>query len=130
MSDGSMNGDLQSFDSNNMPWEEVYVEQLKVSISVKEFIEDPETGVSVRKIRYTAGFTNPWHTHPCAHGIYVLDGVLRTHAGTFGPGSFIWFPEGTLMEHGATEDNDVTILFITNKAFEIHYASEDEEKSS
>ena len=48
------------------------------------------------KLIYRAGWTNPWHTHPCAHGIYVLDGSLATHQGTFGPGSFVWFPEGGL----------------------------------
>jgi hypothetical protein len=58
--------------------------------------------------------------------MYVLDGVLKTHAGHFGPGSFVWFPEGMLMEHGATADNDVTMLFITNKPFDIRYAFEDE----
>ena len=25
---------------------------------------------------------------------YVLDGILKAHAGSFGPGSFVWFPEG------------------------------------
>jgi hypothetical protein len=59
----------------------------------------------------------------------VLDGVLRTHAGDFGPGSFIWFPEGMLMEHGATPDNDVNVLFITNKPFDIRYAFEDEDQA-
>jgi hypothetical protein len=58
-------------------------------------------------------------------GIYVLDGTLKTHAGTFGPGSFIWFPEGMLME-----DGDMTTLFITNKPFDIRYAFEDEQESS
>ena len=57
----------------------------------------------------------------CAHGIYVLDGILQTHAGSFGPGSFVWFPEGMEMEHGATQDNDVTFLFIANKPLDIHY---------
>jgi hypothetical protein len=33
------------------------------------------------------------------------------------------------MEHGATEDRDVTTLFITNKPFDIHYAFEDSEAS-
>ena len=60
----------------------------------------------------------------------MLDGVLKTHAGTFGPGNFIWFPEGMLMEHGATPDIDVTILFITNKEFDIHYTFEDAERAS
>jgi quercetin dioxygenase-like cupin family protein len=125
-----MNGEpakeLQSFDSNTMPWGELYIEQLKLGVPLKAFIEDPDTGMSVQMIRYDAGFTNPWHRHNCSHGIYVLDGILRTHAGTFGPGSFVWFPEGMLMEHGATEDHDVTTLFITNKPFDIHYAFEDE----
>ena len=31
------------------------------------------------------------------------------------------------MEHGATQDNDVTLLYITNKPFDIRYAFEDEE---
>jgi hypothetical protein len=26
-----------------------------------------------------------------------------------------------LMQHGATQTQDVTVLFITNKRFEIHY---------
>jgi hypothetical protein len=53
--------------------------------------------------------------------MYVLEGTLLTHAGQFGPGSFVWFPEGLAMEHGATPDRDVIVLFITNKPFEIHY---------
>jgi quercetin dioxygenase-like cupin family protein len=122
-------GELQSFDSNTMPWGELYIEQLKVGIPIKEFISDADTGMSVQKIRYEAGFTNVWHRHNCAHGIYVLDGILKTHAGSFGPGNFVWFPEGMLMEHGATEDNDVTVLFITNKPFDIRYAFENEEKT-
>jgi quercetin dioxygenase-like cupin family protein len=62
-----------------------------------------------------AGFTNPWHSHPCAHGIYVLEGTLNTHQGQYLAGSFVWFPEGGIMEHGATQDPDCTFLFITTK---------------
>ena len=116
MADEAANDQLQSFDSNAMPWGELYIEQLKLGVPLKAFINDPDTGMSVQMIRYEAGFTNPWHRHNCAHGIYVLEGTLRTHAGTFGPGSFVWFPEGMLMEHGATEDGDVTTLFITQQA--------------
>ena len=32
------------------------------------------------------------------------------------------------MEHGATDDNDVTVLFITNKPFDIRYRFEDEQE--
>ena len=53
--------------------------------------------------------------------MYVLEGTLVTHDGQYGPGHFVWFPEGSVMEHGATAEQDVTVLFITNKPFEIHY---------
>jgi hypothetical protein len=55
------------------------------------------------------------------HGIYVLEGTLKTHRGTFAPGHLVWFPEGGIVEHGATEDVDCPFLFITNKPFGIHY---------
>jgi hypothetical protein len=41
----------------------------------------------------------------------------------FGHGSFVWFPEGMEMAHGATQDNHVTFLFIANKPLDIHYIS-------
>jgi len=79
-------------------------------------------------IRYNAGFTNVWHTHPCAHGFWVIDGILvgydKNGTHEFGPGNFAWFPEGGWMQHGATKDNDTTFLFITNKPFAIFYESD------
>jgi hypothetical protein len=36
-----------------------------------------------------------------------------------------WFPEGGVMEHGATQHEDVTFLFITNKEFGIHFVGDD-----
>jgi precorrin-6A/cobalt-precorrin-6A reductase len=68
-----------------------------------------------------AGLSNEWHTHNCAHGMYVLYGILKTHDESFRPGSFVWFPEGMEMEHGETQDNDVTFLFIANKPLGIRY---------
>ena len=49
--------------------------------------------------------------------------VLVTHKGKFGPGNFVWFPEGEVMEHGASADGDVVVVFITNKPFRIDYVS-------
>ncbi len=43
-------------------------------------------------MRYDAGFINPWHTHQCAHAMFVLSGTLRTHEGDYGPGSFVGSP--------------------------------------
>ena len=114
-------GEAHRRNSNTMPWEVRRIDELDADIAVKPLLEDPDTGMSVMKLKYFAGFTNTWHTHSCAHGMYVLDGVLKTSAGSFGPGEFVWFPEGPAMEHGATQDNDVTVLFITNKPLDIHY---------
>lgn len=104
-----------------MPWQEAPLPQIDSKIFVKMLEHDAGTGMSVQMIRYPAGHTTSWHTHPCAHGIYVLDGTLKTNQGEFGPGSWVWFPEGGWMEHGATAKTDVTFLFITNKEFGIDF---------
>lgn len=112
---------VTAIDVSAMPWEDVYNEQTGRTIHRKHLLTEPETGMMVRVVRYPAGFINPLHTHHCGHGMYVLEGVLVTHEGRYGPGSFVWFEEGYEMEHGATAEEDVTVLFITNKAFDIHY---------
>jgi quercetin dioxygenase-like cupin family protein len=112
---------LIAIDSNALEWEERPNQKIGKSLYRKNLIMDPDTGMEVRLVRYPAGIVNPLHTHPCAHGMYVLEGTLVTHDGEYGPGCFVWFPQGSVMEHGATADQDVTVLFITNKPFEIHY---------
>ncbi|MBM3812147.1 MAG: DUF4437 domain-containing protein [Acidimicrobiia bacterium] len=112
---------LITVDANSLPWEERFNEHLGRTLYRKNLITDPDTGMEVRLVRYPAGVINKLHTHPCAHGMYVLEGTLVTNQGNFGPGSFVWFPEGMQMEHGATAESDTTVIFITNKPFEIHY---------
>jgi quercetin dioxygenase-like cupin family protein len=116
-----MDKQLTAVDTNALAWEERYNEPTQRYLYRKEIFIEPETGMEVRLVRYPAGFVNPLHTHPCGHGMFVLEGTLVTHEGRFGPGHFVWFPEGSEMEHGATAETDVTVLFITNKPFAIHY---------
>lgn len=114
----------QSFvacDTAQMPWEERFNEKIGRALFRKTLYTDSETGMEIRLVRYPAGVINPLHTHPCGHGIYVLEGTLVTHQGRFGPGHFVWFPEGEAMEHGASDDGDVIAVFITNKKFRIDY---------
>ena len=118
-----------SIDTNRQPWERRDLAEIGASFFVKPLIVDGETGMRVTKICYKAGFTNTSHWHNCAHGMYVLDGVLVTSAGSFGPGNFVWFPEGITMFHGAQGDNDVTFLFFTNKLFDIHFTHIEGEKT-
>ena len=93
-----------AIDTAALPWEERFNEKLGRALYRKDLITDPDTGMEVRLVRYPAGVINVRHTHPCAHGMYVLEGTLVTHAGRYGPGCFVWFPEGTVMEHGASAD--------------------------
>ena len=101
--------DVEVFDSNAMDWLDLPIEQLGRSLALKPFTFDPDTGMSCMLLRYNAGFINPWHTHDCAHGMFVLSGTLRTNRGDIGPGSFVWFPEGEVMEHGASAEGDVVV---------------------
>jgi quercetin dioxygenase-like cupin family protein len=103
------------------PWQERFNEKLGRALFRKDLYIDPATGAEIRLVKYPAGVINPRHTHPCGHGMYVLEGTLVTHQGTYGPGSFVWFPEGDVMEHGASAEADVVVLFITNKSFRIDY---------
>ena len=114
--------DVITIDTTEMKWVESFNDKVGKSLYRKPLAEDPDTGASVKILRYPAGFINPEHTHHCAHGMYVLKGVLHTSEGDYGPGSFLWFPEGTVMWHGATESEDVEMIFITNKQFDIIYA--------
>lgn len=125
MSDELKPVELTVVDTLSEPWQDFPVPAINANLEHVPLLNDPETGTMAVKMVYRAGFTNTWHTHPCGHGMYVLEGTLKTHQGNYGPGSFVWFPEGGTMEHGATEDGDCTFLFVTNKPFDIrHVGSE------
>jgi len=116
-----INGNIVVVNPSKIDWSEVLMEQIGRPFHYKSLFDEPDTGMSVELLRYPAGLTNPHHTHPCGHGMYVLEGTLVTHRGEFGPGTFVWFPEGEPMQHGASPDGDMTALFITNKPFDINY---------
>ncbi len=86
----------------------------------KTMIAD-ETGMIVNMSRYPKGFWKPKHRHTCSHGIFVIEGKLKTDDGVYGPGSFVWHPAGYECGHGATEDEDCLFLFVANKPFDIEF---------
>jgi quercetin dioxygenase-like cupin family protein len=114
---------LTAVDTNSAEWERLPLPEIGAVLDRLPLIADPDTGMDVLKVVYKAGFTNPWHTHNCAHAVYVLDGTLTAHQGNYPAGTFVRFPEGGTMTHGAT-DNDCTSLFITNKPFDIQYVGD------
>jgi quercetin dioxygenase-like cupin family protein len=110
-----------ALDAAQMPWAERFNDRIGRALFRKDLYTDPESGMEIRLVRYPAGVINPAHTHPCGHGMYVLEGTLVTHQGHYGPGCFVWFPEGEVMEHGASAEADVIVVFVTNKRFRIDY---------
>lgn len=116
---------INAIDVSSLPWEERWNEHLGKMLYRKNLIEDSETGAEIRIVRYPAGVINTRHVHTCAHGMYVVEGTLMTNIGVFGPGHFVWFPAGMEMEHGATAEVDVVVLFITNRRFDIKYLPEE-----
>ncbi|KAK4617239.1 uncharacterized protein CLAFUR5_05070 [Fulvia fulva] len=116
--------DLSVVDTNLTAYELFPVPYINAQLEHNMLHNDGETGMMVLKMVCRAGFTNPWHSHFCGHGFFVLEGVLDIHKGQYGAGSWVWFPEGGLMYHGATKDQDVTFLFVTNKKFSIHFVDD------
>jgi hypothetical protein len=84
----SSRSEVFSIDTNKQPWERRDLPEIDASFFAKPLIVDGETGMRVTKICYKAGFTNTSHWHNCAHGMYVLDDVLVTSAGSFWAGQF------------------------------------------
>lgn len=80
-------------------------------------------GIYVSLLRYPAGVINPNHTHPHPHGFYILQGELVTSCGTFRPGTFVWFPAGGVIYHGAGPREDMVALFVSGAPFKIEYVS-------
>ena len=116
-----MHEQFHAIDTRATPWEAMHNPKLGVALGRLMLRKDPKSGAEIRMIRYPKGVVNPAHTHPCGHGIFVLEGRLKTHRGTYGPGTWVWFPHGEVMEHGATDEGDVTGIFITDGEFEIWY---------
>jgi len=114
------------FHIDEMNWEELHSDHCPIPLYDKKLIQDPRAGMQINVSRYPKGYNTAWHTHTCSHGMLVLEGRLRTHLGIVEKGDFVWFPAGTKMEHGATAEEDCTVLFITNAPFDINYLEDEE----
>ena len=102
---------FNAIDTGTTEWDLSHNPKLGVDLGRLMLRKDPDTGAEIRMIRYPKGVLNPEHTHPCGHGIFVLEGKLQTHNGTYGPGTWVWFPQGETIEHGATGEGDMVGIF-------------------
>jgi len=92
-----------------------------VSYSMKFLHRDASSGEVAMLVRYPPGEMTPSHKHSHGHGMYVLQGKLVTHRGTFGPGTFVWFPPNEVVSHGASPDEELVILFLRHEDMDINY---------
>lgn len=74
-----------------------------------------------RKTRFAVLFRN--NDRSSTHFINKLMDVIEPHDGRCGPSDFVWYEEGVVGTHGATEDAPVVVLFITNKPFGIDFVT-------
>jgi quercetin dioxygenase-like cupin family protein len=93
------------------------------SYSMKFLNKDTSSGEVAMLVRYPAGQMQPPHIHSHGHGIYVLQGKLVTQKGTYGPGTFVWFPPNEVVSHGASADEDLVILFLRHEDMDIKYVN-------
>lgn len=113
-------GEFVSVDPSAIAWSELPMPN-KQSLYRKTLFANVQNATGVDLLRYPAGVVTPVHTHPHGHGMYVLQGTLVTNRGTFGPGMFVWFPDGEQIYHGATKDAETVVLFVRHEPFQINF---------
>ena len=114
--------DFHAVNPSELTWNQNQAHRDLVTYFMKPLSSDEHTGEIAMLVRFPAGQVNPPHTHPVGHGMYVLQGKLFTNRGTFGPGTYVWFPPDEVVSHGATPDEDVIALFTTHTGMTIDYA--------
>ena len=70
-----------AIDTHALPWEERFNEKIGRALYHKNLLEDPETGMEVRLVRYPAGVINP-HRKPrllSAMGVAAQQSPAQSH---------------------------------------------------
>lgn len=92
------------------------------TFETRNLITDPDTGMFVNVSHLPAGCSRAEHKYPImAHGVYVVEGKLKTGDGVYGPGTLLWCPAGYEGSLAAADDAGCTYLFIADKEYEIQY---------
>ena len=105
------------FKLKEMEWTKMFDSYTPGEFFDKQIKVDEPVGLCVT--RYPKGYYKTWHRHTHGHGIFVLEGKLRTEEGIYEPGTFVWFPEGMVTRHGETDDEDCVFLFVSGKSGKI-----------
>lgn len=90
----------------------------------RHMVRAEDWGVKIQTCIYTCGFRHAWHSHAHAHGIYVLEGVLRNdftrgQDSFYGPGEFALTPaHAEVLHEPAPGDGCVRYLFVGDGPFD------------
>jgi anti-sigma factor ChrR (cupin superfamily) len=72
-----------------------------------------EPGAHRVLLRFAAGKGYPSHHHEVAEEVYVIEGVYEDRGQQFGPGSYLYYPPGSV--HEARSTTGCTFLVINAK---------------
>lgn len=108
-------------DVNCMPWFYRTTSTDGKFFGKKAILTEEEAGIQINYMNYPAGFTTYNHRHTAGHCFFVFSGQLQSGDNLYGPGTFIWYPEGYVTGHGATAYEDLICLQVSNKPFAIEY---------
>ncbi len=90
-------------------------------IRSKYILKAEDYGIKFQLSTYSHNLEHEWHTHECAHGMYILDGQLEMRLEdsihVYKPGDFVCIKQNTPMSHTYYKQ-PVTLLLITNGLFD------------
>jgi len=93
-------------DTANLPWRPTPAP----GVSWKKLRFDPETGESSVLLRFEPGASYATHRHPRGEQYLVLAGSLEDGGRTWGEGSHVWHPPGSVHRPHSREG---CLLFVT-----------------
>lgn len=111
----------QLFVEPELPWSRPPADGMTAS---RHMVRAEDWGVKIQTCIYTRAFKHAWHSHAHAHGIYVLEGVVRNDFESgqdafFGPGEFALTPAGQEVLHEpASPEVPVRYLFVGDGPFD------------
>jgi anti-sigma factor ChrR (cupin superfamily) len=86
-------------DSNELPWRDTPY----TGVQWKKLRFEPESGESAVLLRFVAGASYGAHRHPEGEQYWVLEGTLEDGGKTYGPGTYVHHPPGSVHKPSSRE---------------------------
>jgi len=93
-------------DVEGLPWRSTP----HAGVKWKKLHHDPASGLSAVLLHFEPGARYGRHRHPAGEQYVVLEGSLRDGSGTWGPGTYVNHPPGSVHEPRSEEG---CVLFVT-----------------